>query len=440
VDLTVLNLAETLVLAATRGADEETGAAAVRLIKNAVRRWQESPGSSREPSSINEQEAAAFKCAPPTRRGGAGDSESARLLDTLARGKLESAPTGASFNVTDATPTLADGDCTGLTAADQRAGAARATMVRRGETFTLLYDDAAYKLAALPLAAVLAGVGTRFVVKGAAEALRDAALDSAKMARRCHKRVENQVREALESDLRREAEARVLGEQRVLAASMNISEAQLEVLRAALVTPRTVEIGDHLVALVPASRALVVRKVVFEVIRRPLEESGQQLRAASTAGRRKRAKRGCPNTSLGGDATLIMAELYAQEQAEAAELAEKASKRAKKATARGDKKAIDLCAALGDLIEKGYDIAALTLPKVKALLEWRGVAVPVPWSNTTKPTGIAAWAAGAFNEGVLLAQHKAMLPVLAQEDDDELMSEGEQDMSDDDGDVYTTLN
>jgi len=278
-DLSLLDDNELATLACTRCADEETGAAAVRLVKGALRRWQESPGSSREPSPINEQEAAAFKCAPATRRGGAGDSEHATLLVTLTRCKLESALKGATFRITDAAPEIGEGGNPSLTTADARAVGACATIVRKDTpAFMVIYDDSAtYSLKELPLSDVLAGVGTRFVLVEAAELLRIGELEQTMKARRHAKRVENQKSDALSNDRRRIAEARCLGRQRVLAASMGLSDSQLEVLTIALTKPPPETVDGHIVSLVPTSRAIVVRDTVYDVMRRPLEESGRNL-------------------------------------------------------------------------------------------------------------------------------------------------------------------
>jgi hypothetical protein len=266
----------------------------------------------------------------------------------------------------------------------------------------------------------------RFVLLGAAELLRIAALETNTVARRHAKRVEIQVRDALENDLRRQAEARTLGEQRVLAATMGLSEAQLEILRAALTRPRCVTIGEHTVSVVPTDRAIVVHETVYEVLRRPLEESGRHLAAAMAARKRPRGKRGAPDTRRGGDVVAIAAQLRAEAEADDAQCTERAQKCVEKAAARADKKTIELREALEGLIASSYDISGLVLPKISALLRWQQVPVPTPFNTAAKPAAIAAWNAKKISQNVLYAEHEAMVAKLAAEDEfDEDMVEDE---------------
>jgi len=338
--------------------------------------------------------------------------------------------------IDDAAPTLAEGDCVGLTAADKPGGAARATMVRGSEqTFTVIYADAAaYPNAVLSLSNIVAGVGTRFVVIGTAELAHEKTIEAQKANSRAARRVEGRLLEAKKRDLRREGAAITLGDERAFALALGVGAENLEKIRDKITKQRPVTIGEYIVAPVPQGRAIVVQRLVLDFFREPFAE----LHSGRQAAKRPRRRGSVPDTTKGADCGAVALQLHAFEAADLKDRAEKEARRACKVAARDGKKTIELRAALGDLIEKSYDIAKLTLSKIKPLLEWRAVPVPKPWKTETKHMAVAAWEARKFDRDVLSAEHQAMLIVLASEEDDEDMSDEEDEDEGDDAAAYTT--
>ena len=215
---------------------------------------------------------------------------------------------------------------------------------------------------------------------------------------------------------------------------MNLSAAQTEMLRAKFTRPATYLIGEHLVAPVPNDRAVVIRDAIRDCFRKPLEESAENRRlAAASKGKRRplRRKRNCPDTSRGANCLEIAAQLREDEAADLLESDAKSTKRARKAEARDNKFTIELRGALDDLIVN-VDISRLSLPKIKTLLVWKNQAVPKPWNNKTKPTGIATWNGLGLSQEVIYAE-RSQLP--NDDDDDDDMEDVRSD-DDNDDEIY----
>ncbi len=274
------------------------------------------------------------------------------------------------------------------------------------------------------------GVGTRFVVVSAAHAVHAENLHTQKGLRHAERRLEVKLREAKATDLRRQAAAITLGFERSLGATMGLSHDDLDKLRDVFTKPVPVIIGEYTVAPVPQDRAIVLKRLVTDMLRQPFESVvvTQALRAG--APKRTRRRGGVPDTTRGACTVEIALQLRATQAADDKDSAERAQKRARKTMVRANKKVTELRGALEALLNAKCDIRALTLSKAAALLRWKEVPMGKPWNNNARPAAHALWDAKKISEAVVYAAHRLMLVEL----DDDDGSSTESDTSDESGD------